>query len=103
MANSDQSSLSAWLDAHPEITRVEAFVFDLMGAGKGKWLERDKAYGLDTKGLPVPAKPNVDDESAKAEAANGGNLGTVGLLEGPKADGAKPDAKGAVAPAAPKK
>ncbi|MEQ1897874.1 MAG: ankyrin repeat domain-containing protein [Vicinamibacterales bacterium] len=36
------------------------------------------------QGLPVPAPPNVEDESAKAEAANGGNLGTVGLLDGPK-------------------
>ena len=36
------------------------------------------------QGLPVPAAPNVEDESAKAEAANGGNLGTVGLLDGPK-------------------
>jgi glutamine synthetase len=61
MANSDQSSLSAWLDAHPEITRVEAFVFDLMGAGKGKWLERDKAYGLDSKGLPVPVSVFAQD------------------------------------------
>ena len=37
------------------------------------------------KGLPVPPPPNsTADASAKAEAANGGNLGTVGLLEGPK-------------------
>jgi glutamine synthetase len=54
MANTDQSSLSAWLDAHPHISRVEAFVFDLMGAAKGKWLERGKAGAVDAKGLPIP-------------------------------------------------
>lgn len=56
------------------------------------------------KGLPVPAKPNVDDESAKAEAANGGNLGTVGLDDARKAEAAKAEAaKGAAPAAAPKK
>jgi uncharacterized protein len=36
------------------------------------------------RGLPVPAKSDATaDASAKAEAANGGNLGTVGLLEKP--------------------
>ena len=44
------------------------------------------------KGLPVPPAPNVEDESAKAEAANGGNLGTVGLVveKKPEAAGAAP-------------
>ena len=39
------------------------------------------------RGLAVPAKSDATaDASAKAEAANGGNLGTVGLLEGPKTE-----------------
>ena len=48
------------------------------------------------KGLPVPAPPNVEDESAKAEAANGGNLGTVGLVVEKKTEAAG----GGTAPAA---
>jgi hypothetical protein len=48
------------------------------------------------RGLPVPVRNDATaDASAKAEAANGGNLGTVGLLE-------KPAAKPADKPAAQK-
>ncbi|MGE0393875.1 MAG: ankyrin repeat domain-containing protein, partial [Vicinamibacterales bacterium] len=54
------------------------------------------------QGLAVPPPPNVEDESAKAEKANGGNLGTVGLLDGPKA-GAAAGAGATPAGAAPKK
>jgi len=52
------------------------------------------------KGLPVPPPPNVEDESAKAEAANGGNLGTVGLVVGPKpaAEGGSATPAGTAAP-----
>ena len=54
MTNDDQASLSAWLEANPQISRVEAFVFDLAGSAKGKWLERGKAGAVDAKGLPIP-------------------------------------------------
>ncbi|MEQ1898993.1 MAG: ankyrin repeat domain-containing protein [Vicinamibacterales bacterium] len=50
------------------------------------------------KGLPVPPPPNVEDESAKAEAANGGNLGTVGLVVGTKPEAAGAAPAGGAAP-----
>ncbi|MEO0031102.1 MAG: Gamma-glutamylputrescine synthetase [Pseudomonadota bacterium] len=53
--------LAAWLHAHPEVTRVEAFLFDLTGAAKGKWLDRDKALALDAKGLPIPLSVFAQD------------------------------------------
>jgi glutamine synthetase len=54
MSSIEQASLSAFLEAHPEVDGVEAFVFDLAGAPKGKWLARDKAMSVDAKGLPIP-------------------------------------------------
>ncbi|MBK6510961.1 MAG: glutamine synthetase [Haliea sp.] len=44
----------ALLDQNPKIERVEAFVVDINGAPRGKWLHRDKALSLVTKGLPMP-------------------------------------------------
>jgi glutamine synthetase len=61
MPSPEQSSLAAFLAAHPEIDSVEAFVFDLAGAAKGKWLTRDKALGLDGKGLPIPLSVYAQD------------------------------------------
>jgi glutamine synthetase len=46
--------LRALLEAHPEVTRVEAFVSDVNGVARGKWLTRDKALTLDAKGLAMP-------------------------------------------------
>jgi glutamine synthetase len=37
------ASFADWLDAHPEVTRVEAFLVDVNGAPRGKWMVRDKA------------------------------------------------------------
>jgi len=54
MSRIEQASLAAFLAAHPEVDGVEAFVFDVAGAPKGKWLARDKALGVDAKGLPIP-------------------------------------------------
>lgn len=48
------ASFADWLDAHPEVTRVEAFLVDVNGAPRGKWMVRDKALGLAAKGLPMP-------------------------------------------------
>lgn len=56
-----QQSLTAWLGKHAGISRVEAFVFDIAGAAKGKWLARDKAAALDAKGLPVPISVFAQD------------------------------------------
>jgi glutamine synthetase len=54
MSQSEQTSIAAFLAAHPQVDGVEAFVFDIAGAPKGKWLARDKALSLDAKGLPIP-------------------------------------------------
>ena len=44
----------ALLDQNPQIERVEAFIVDVNGTPRGKWLQRDKARSLLTKGLPLP-------------------------------------------------
>jgi glutamine synthetase len=54
MTQETASSFADWLAAHPEVTRVEAFLTDVNGAPKGKWLVRDKALALAAKGLPMP-------------------------------------------------
>ena len=61
MSHEQQASLTAFLAAHPQIDQVEAFVFDIAGAAKGKWLARDKALALDTKGLPIPLSVFAQD------------------------------------------
>lgn len=61
MSQDEQASLAAFLAAHPEIDSVEAFVFDVAGAAKGKWLARDKALGVDAKGLPIPLSVYAQD------------------------------------------
>jgi len=61
MSSHEQASLAAFLTAHPEIDCVEAFVFDLAGAVKGKWLARDKALSIDAKGLPIPLSVFAQD------------------------------------------
>lgn len=48
------SNFIALLDQHPQVERVEAFVVDVNGVPRGKWLQRDKARSLVTKGLPMP-------------------------------------------------
>ncbi|MFW2851929.1 glutamine synthetase family protein [Sphingomonas sp. TX0543] len=53
MSHQDHQLL-ALLEAHPEITRVEAFVSDVNGVARGKWLTREKALTLDLKGLAMP-------------------------------------------------
>lgn len=47
-------SLSALLAARPDIERVEAFVIDVNGVPRGKWLPRAKALEIDRTGLPLP-------------------------------------------------
>lgn len=46
--------LAGFLAAHPAVERVEAFVCDVNGIARGKWLPRDKALDLAAKGLPLP-------------------------------------------------
>ena len=47
-------SLDAYLRSNPEIERVEAFVTDVNGLSRGKWLPRDKALEIAAKGLAMP-------------------------------------------------
>ncbi|WP_420383705.1 glutamine synthetase family protein [Novosphingobium sp.] len=61
MALPEQSSIGAFLAAHPHVDGVEAFVFDIAGAPKGKWLARDKALTIDAKGLPIPLSVFAQD------------------------------------------
>ena len=50
-----------WLALNPKVTRIEAFLADINGAPKGKWLERDKAQVLEAKGLPMPLSVFAQD------------------------------------------
>lgn len=68
--------MAAFLAAHPEVDGIEAFVFDLAGAAKGKWLARDKALGLDDKGLPIPLSVFAQDAWGCDVAAAGLAFGT---------------------------
>ena len=47
-------TLDAFLKSHPDVERVEAFVSDVNGIARGKWLPRDKALDIADKGLPLP-------------------------------------------------
>lgn len=47
-------TLDDLLRARPDIERVEAFVTDINGLSRGKWLPRDKALEITAKGLPMP-------------------------------------------------
>lgn len=47
-------SIDALLRSRPDIERVEAFVCDINGVARGKWIPRDKALDIVTKGLPLP-------------------------------------------------
>ena len=61
MSVPEPSPLAAFLAAHPEVQRVEACVFDIAGAPKGKWLTRDKALGVAAKGLAMPLSVFAQD------------------------------------------
>lgn len=61
MSDPVPNSLAAFLAAHPEVQGVEAFVFDIAGAPKGKWLTRDKALGVAAKGLAMPLSVFAQD------------------------------------------
>jgi glutamine synthetase len=50
----EPGSLSSFLVEHPDVQRVEAFVCDVNGVARGKWLSREKAEAIWGKGLPMP-------------------------------------------------
>lgn len=76
MNGAGQATLAEFLAANPDIERIEAFVFDLAGAAKGKWLTRDKAMAIDAKGLPIPLSVFAQDAWGCDVAAAGLAFGT---------------------------
>jgi len=45
---------SAFLDAHPDIEVIEAFVIDANGVPRGKWIPRDRARDVIDNGMALP-------------------------------------------------
>jgi glutamine synthetase len=45
---------SAFLDEHPEIEVIEAFVIDANGVPRGKWIPRDRARDVFINGMALP-------------------------------------------------
>ena len=70
------ATLEAFLQAHPEVERVEAFVSDVNGVARGKWLPRDKALEVSTKGLALPRSIFALDIWGRDVAAAGLAFGT---------------------------
>lgn len=68
-------SIRQLLEHHPDVERVEAFVFDVNGVARGKWLPRDKALALD-KGLAMPRSVFALDIWGRDVAAAGLAFGT---------------------------
>lgn len=54
-------TLTALLTDHPAIERVEAFILDVNGIARGKWLPRAKGLDIDAKGLPLPRSAHALD------------------------------------------
>lgn len=75
-------TLDELLIARPDIERVEAFVTDVNGLSRGKWLPRDKAAELTVKGLPMPRSVFALDIWGRDVAAAGLAFGT-GDPDGP--------------------
>lgn len=70
------TDLATFLQAHPDIERVEAFVSDVNGVARGKWLPRDKAMEAAAKGLPLPRSIYALDIFGRDVAAAGLAFGT---------------------------
>lgn len=72
----EEPNLRAFLEAHPDITQVEAFVADVNGIARGKILPRDKALTLDAKGVAMPRSVYALDIWGNDVAAAGLAFGT---------------------------
>lgn len=70
------TELATFLHAHPAVERVEAFVSDVNGVARGKWLPRDKALEVAAKGLPLPRSIHALDIWGRDVAAAGLAFGT---------------------------
>jgi glutamine synthetase len=73
VSTADEASI--FLDAHPEIEVIEAFVVDANGVPRGKWLPRDRALDVFENGMPMP-------RSIYALDVWGRDVNAAGLAEG---------------------
>jgi glutamine synthetase len=51
---SPSEQASVFLDSHPEIEVIEAFVIDANGVPRGKWIPRDRAQDVFENGMALP-------------------------------------------------
>ena len=70
-----QQSASAFLDANPDIEVLEAFTIDVNGVPRGKWIPRERALDVLTKGMAMP-------RSVFALDVWGRDVNAAGLAEG---------------------
>ncbi|MGF0537259.1 glutamine synthetase family protein [Agrobacterium sp. ES01] len=70
-----ESQAKAFLDANPDIEVLEAFVIDVNGMPRGKWIPRERALDVLTKGMAMP-------RSVFALDVWGRDVNAAGLAEG---------------------
>src|SRR5690606_14857415 len=71
----DISYAQAFLDNNPDIEVLEAFVIDVKGVPRGKWVPRERALDVLSKAMAVP-------RSAYALDVCGRDVNAAGLAEG---------------------
>src|SRR5690606_21123925 len=71
----DRSSAQVFLDSNPDIEVLEAFVIDVNGVPRGKWIPRERALDVLTKGMAMP-------RSVYALDVWGRDVHAAGLAEG---------------------
>ncbi|MCM2472900.1 glutamine synthetase [Rhizobium sp. CG5] len=70
-----ESQAKAFFDANPDIEVLEAFVIDVNGVPRGKWIPRERALDVLTKGMAIP-------RSVYALDVWGRDVNAAGLAEG---------------------
>jgi Glutamine synthetase len=70
-----ESQAKAFFDANPDIEVLEAFVIDVNGVPRGKWIPRERALDVLTKGMAMP-------RSVYALDVWGRDVHAAGLAEG---------------------
>lgn len=73
---SASNPVTRFLEAHPHVTRIEAFLIDVNGIARGKWLPRDRIAALEAKGLAMPRSVFALDIWGRDVAAAGLAFGT---------------------------
>src|SRR5690606_29828079 len=71
----DRSSAQVFLDSNPDIEVLEAFVIDVNGVPRGKWIPRERALDILSKGMAMP-------RSVYALDVWGRDVNAAGLAEG---------------------